>query len=58
MRIESATKGMEELNNESPVNKMGKYSFRNTKKRHDMTLENPGLVTTVDKQSRKKEVLN
>ena len=32
MRIESATKGMEELNNESPVNKMGKYSFRNTKK--------------------------
>ncbi len=36
MRIESATKGMEELNNESTVNKMGKYSFRNTKKRHDI----------------------
>ena len=31
MRIESATKEMEELNNESPVNIMGKYFFRNTK---------------------------
>ncbi|CAB3984517.1 Hypothetical predicted protein [Paramuricea clavata] len=33
MRIESATKGLEELNNENPVNKMGKYSFKNMKKK-------------------------
>ena len=33
MRIESATKGLEELNNETPVNKMGKYSFKNMKKK-------------------------
>jgi hypothetical protein len=32
MRIENATKGLEELNNENPVNKMGKYSFKNMKK--------------------------
>ncbi|CAB4010524.1 Hypothetical predicted protein [Paramuricea clavata] len=33
MRIESATKGLEELNNENPVNKKGKYSFKNMKKK-------------------------
>ncbi|CAB4037289.1 Hypothetical predicted protein [Paramuricea clavata] len=33
MRIESATKGLDELNNENPVNKMGKYSFKNMKKK-------------------------
>lgn len=32
MQIESATKGLQELNNENPVNKMGKYSYKNTKK--------------------------
>ena len=33
MQIESATKGLEELNNENPINKMGKYSFKNIKQK-------------------------
>ncbi|CAB4029395.1 Hypothetical predicted protein [Paramuricea clavata] len=33
MQIESVTKGLEEFNNENPVNKMGKYSFKNMKKK-------------------------
>ena len=32
MQIESAAKGVNELNNESPINKMGKYSYKNMKK--------------------------
>lgn len=36
MRIESATKGMQELNHERQVNKMCKYSFKNLKKRLDI----------------------
>ena len=33
MQIESATKGVNELNNEHPINKMGKYSYKNLKKK-------------------------
>ena len=33
MQIESATKGVNELNNENPINKMGKYSYKNLKKK-------------------------
>ena len=32
MQIESVAKGVNELNNESPINKMGKYSYKNMKK--------------------------
>ena len=35
MRIESASKGLAELNNENPLNKMGKYSFKNIKQKAD-----------------------
>ena len=32
MQIKSAAKGVNELNNEIPINKMGKYSYKNIKK--------------------------
>ena len=33
--VKSATKGLAELNNENPVNKMGKYSFKNIRQKTD-----------------------
>ena len=33
MQIESATKGVDELSGENPINKMGKYSYRNMNKK-------------------------
>jgi hypothetical protein len=48
MQIESATKGLEELNNENPINKMGKYSFKNIKQKKNNSKPRACLLWTRD----------